>query len=154
MSTSTPAIASAARTADSAHPATAELRSAVARLARRLRAERADDTISDGQFSALAHLKMYGPHSLTELAERERVTAPSMNRTVNCLQEAGYLERVNDPDDGRRVSIRLTAAGRDLIDETLRRRDAWLDAALDELDASDRAALAAAVPVLQHLAAR
>ncbi|WP_235559111.1 MarR family transcriptional regulator, partial [Microbacterium sp. Leaf351] len=73
--------------------AASDLRMATFRLARRLRAQRAVDTMSDGQFAVLAALKMHGLHTLGELADRERVTAPSMNRTVNGLEEAGYLTR-------------------------------------------------------------
>ena len=76
-----------------------ELRMATFRLARRLRAERAIDAMSDGQFAVLAALKMHGPHTLGELADRERVSSPSMNRTVNCLEESGYLARTPDVDD-------------------------------------------------------
>lgn len=140
--------------ADDVTPATSQLRMSVFRLARRLRAERADDSLSDGQFAVLAHLSVHGPHTLGALAERERVSPPSMNRTVNCLEDAGYLRREGDPDDGRRVRIQLTDAGVDVVAETVRRRDAWLDAALDELDADDRAALDRAVAVLERLAAR
>lgn len=126
----------------------------VFRLARRLRAERADDSLSDGQFAVLAHLSIHGAHTLGALAERERVSPPSMNRTVNCLEESGYLRRDGDPDDGRKIRIQLTDTGAELVAETVRRRDAWLDAALDELAAADRAALQSVVPILQALANR
>ena len=86
-----------------AAPESSELRMSIFRLARRLRAERADDSLSDGQFAVLAHLSIHGAHTLGALAERERVSPPSMNRTVNCLEESGYLRREGDPDDGRRV---------------------------------------------------
>ena len=135
-------------------PATSELRMSLFRLARRLRAERADDSLSDAQFAVLAHLSIHGAHTLGALAERERVSPPSMNRTVNCLEELGYLRREGDPDDGRRVRILLTDSGIDLVAETVRRRDAWLDEALDELDPDAREALLQMVPVLQALANR
>lgn len=131
-----------------------ELRMSVFRLARRLRAERADDSLSDGQFAVLAHLSIHGAHTLGALAERERVSPPSMNRTVNCLEESGYLRRDGDPDDGRKIRIQLTDTGAELVAETVRRRDAWLDAALDELAPADRVALQSVVPILQALANR
>ena len=78
----------------------------------------------------LGVLYRHGPHTLSELAERERVSAPSMNRTVNCLEESGYLTRTADDVDRRKVNIALTDAGRDVVEETARsQRDAWLDAA-------------------------
>ena len=88
MSPETPAPAAP----DLSAPA-AELRMATFRLARRLRSQRAVDTMSDAQFAVLAALSVHGQHTLGELADRERVSAPSMNRTVNGLEESGYLTR-------------------------------------------------------------
>jgi DNA-binding MarR family transcriptional regulator len=124
------------------------------RLARRLRAERAVDSLSDGRFGVLAALKSHGPYTLGELADRERVTAPSMNRAVNALEEAGYLARTPDEVDRRKVWIQLTAAGRDVVDETVRRRDAWLESALADLDAPERETLARAAEIMRKLADR
>lgn len=132
----------------------AELRMSVFRLARRLRAQRAVDSMSDGQFSVLMALKVNGTRTLGELAARERVTAPSMNRTVNCLEESGYLERRSDDADRRKVNIVLTDAGRAVVEETVRRRNAWLEEALDELDADERATLHAASGILRRVAER
>jgi DNA-binding MarR family transcriptional regulator len=130
------------------------LRMATFRLARRLRAQRAVDTMSDGQFAVLAALKVHGPHTLGELAERERVTAPSMNRTVNCLEESGWLSRTPDDADRRKVNIALTDAGLAIVDETVRRRDAWLEDALTALSDSERAVLAEAAAIMQGVAER
>ena len=134
--------------------AAADLRMATFRLARRLRSQRAVDTMSDGQFAVLAALKIHGPHTLGELADRERVSAPSMNRTVNCLEESGYLSRTPDEDDRRKVNIDLTDAGRDVVEETVRRRDSWLEHALAELTDEQRATLAAAAEIMTGVAAR
>lgn len=130
-----------------------EVRIATFRLARRLRAQRAVDTMSDGQFAVLATLKVHGPHTLGELAERERVSAPSMNRTVNCLEESGYLTRTPDEADRRKVNIALTADGRGVVDETVRRRDAWLEAAISDLPARKRAVLLEAAEIMREVAA-
>lgn len=131
-----------------------DLRMATFRLARRLRAQRAVDTMSDGQFAVLAGLHVHGSHTLGELAERERVSAPSMNRTVNCLEESGYLTRTADAVDRRKVNIELTDAGATVVTETVRRRDEWLDEALAELTPEQRATLAAASIVMRELAER
>lgn len=131
-----------------------DLRMATFRLARRLRAERAVDSMSDGQFAVLAALKVHGPHTLGELAERERVTAPSMNRTVNCLEESGYLTRTPDEVDRRKVNITLNDAGRVVVDETVRRRDSWLETALDAMTPEQRSILHDAAILMREVAAR
>ena len=131
-----------------------DFRMATFRLARRLRSQRAVDTMSDGQFAVLAALSTHGLHTLGELAERERVSAPSMNRTVNCLEEAGYLSRTPDETDRRKVNIALTDAGRTVVDETVRRRDSWLEAALEALTPAERATLHDAAAIMHAVAAR
>lgn len=150
MSTdSTPAPAAPALSSPAA-----DLRMATFRLARRLRSQRAVDTMSDAQFAVLAALSVHGQHTLGELADRERVSAPSMNRTVNCLEESGYLTRTTDTDDRRKVNIALTDAGRAVVEETVRRRDSWLEDALAELTPSQRDVLRSAAELMREVAAR
>ncbi|GAA4379467.1 MarR family winged helix-turn-helix transcriptional regulator [Agromyces bauzanensis] len=131
-----------------------ELRMATFRLSRRLRAQKADQALSDAQFSVLGGLFRFGSQTLTELAERERVSAPSMNRTVNCLEESGYLARTADEIDRRKANIALTDAGHDVVRETLSKRDAWLTTRLRELSKEDRAILARATELMGGLATR
>ena len=134
--------------------AASQLRIATFRLARRMRTQRAVDSMSDGQFAVLAALWVHGPHTLGELADRERVSAPSMNRTVNCLQESDYITRSADENDGRKVVIALTESGRSVVDETARRRDAWVEAALADLAPDERKTLAAAAAIMERMASR
>jgi DNA-binding MarR family transcriptional regulator len=131
-----------------------DLRIATFRLARRMRTQRAVDSMSDGQFAVLAGLSIHGAHTLTELADRERVSAPAMNRTVNCLQDAGYISRSADENDGRKVVIDLTDEGRAVVDETARRRDAWVEEALAEIEPAEREILAKAAAIMQRMVAR
>ena len=134
--------------------AASQLRIATFRLARRMRTQRAVDSMSDGQFAVLAALKVHGPHTLGDLAERERVSAPSMNRTVNCLQDSGYIVRGADENDGRKVVISLTGEGAAVVEETARRRDAWVETSLAELTPAERETLAAAAEIMQRMVAR
>lgn len=136
------------------HDLASTVRVATFRLARRLRAEKADDELSDAQFSVLVHLRKDGPLSLGALAEREHVSAPSMNRTVNCLSDTGYLSRTGDDADRRRVSITLTEAGHTVVSDTVQQRDAWLRGSLAELDEDERATLREAAELMVRLAGR
>lgn len=154
MSTDTTPTITPADSPDDHSAAASQLRIATFRLARRMRTQRAVDSMSDGQFAVLAALWVHGPHTLGELAERERVSAPSMNRTVNCLQESGYVVRSADESDGRKVVISLTDAGRVVVDETARRRDAWVETALAELTDEERATIAQAAAIMERMAAR
>jgi DNA-binding MarR family transcriptional regulator len=49
---------------------------------------------------------------ITTLARTSRMTKQSMSALVSDLESAGYVERVDDPDDARAIRIRLTARGR------------------------------------------
>jgi len=129
-----------------------ELRIAIMRLARRMRLERADEDVTDGQLSVLFVLTKYGAQTLGALSEHERVTPPSMNRTVNALENNGLIVRESSPDDGRKVLITLTDRARALVAETQRRRVAWFSRQLASLSAAERGALDAAAPILRTLA--
>lgn len=128
------------------------LRLAIMRLSRRIRAERARDDVTDGQLSVLFFLLHEGPQTLGQLAEQERVSPPSANRTVNQLVEAGLAARSDSPDDGRKVIIALTEDGTAIARETKRRRAAWLDSKLAALRPEQRRLIEAATPALRELA--
>ena len=127
------------------------LRLAVMRLARRMRSERADTSLTLTQLAALATLERHGPLTPRELAAAERVQPPSMTRTVSCLEEDGFVERCAHPTDGRQVLVRLSDQGRDLLAAERRRRDAWLTRRLRELTPEERAVLRQAAPILEKL---
>lgn len=111
-----------------------DLRMATFRLARRLRRARATDTLTDAPLAVLGILRVHGRRTISALAEYEQVTAPSMTSIVNGLEELGYVDRVQDEDDRRRVQVEITDAGLEVVVETLRRRDALLAGMLAEVD--------------------
>ncbi|WP_136051397.1 MarR family winged helix-turn-helix transcriptional regulator [Microbacterium sp. K36] len=119
---------------DSLNLTATDLRMATFRLARRLRCARAADMMSDTQLAVLAELRMNGRRTISTLAERERVTAPSMTSIVNGLEEQGYVARTPDEDDRRRVQVDITPAGVEIVVETIRRRDVLLADMLREVD--------------------
>ena len=127
------------------------LRDAVARLGRRLRAERAATELSLGQLAALATLDRHGPMTPSELAAHEKVQPPSMTRIVARLEEVGYITRTPDRTDRRQVVVAASAAGRSLLTEDRRRKDAWVARRLRALTSEELTALAGAVPILEKL---
>ncbi|HWJ84035.1 MAG TPA: MarR family transcriptional regulator [Cellulomonas sp.] len=129
-----------------------ELRVAVGRASRRIRAERGEAGLPDNQFSVLLWIEKRGPLTPGQLAELERIQPPSMTRTVNCLADDGLVSKQAHPTDGRAVVVSLTDAGRSEIAETRRRRDTWLAERLATLTADERAHLAAATEILRRLA--
>ncbi len=144
-------------TSTSAQPATdselaSALRLSVMRLARRMRAERAEASLSLSQLAALATLERSGPMTPRELAAAERVQPPSMTRLAASLEAAGLVVRTAHPSDGRQVLLAASPAGVALLREDRRRREAWLARQLDGLDAEDKAVLRRAATLLERLA--
>lgn len=130
----------------------ADLRVAVMRMVRRLRAEKSDADISDSQYAVLGVLDRKGPMTAAALAQHERIRPPSMTRIVAGLLEAGLVERTAHPEDGRAQLVALSEAGREAVAETRRRRDEWLCHQLAGLSPEDRDVLARSVVLLQKLA--
>lgn len=51
------------------------------------------------------------------VAEYLGLTKGTVSQTIQILERKHYLEKTNDPDDGRVVHLSLTPSGRQLIDE-------------------------------------
>jgi DNA-binding MarR family transcriptional regulator len=130
----------------------AELRLSVMRLRRRLAVERhPDNELSLGAMAVLGCLYRHGELSVGELAAHERVQPPSMTRTVNCLEEGGYVARRPHDTDRRQVVVVLSDLGRETLLADRARRDAWLARKLSDLTAEERAVLRRAAPILEEL---
>lgn len=149
----TPATEEPAAGTPVAESLAADLRVAIGRSSRRIRAERSDLDLSDTQLSVLFLLDRDGPATPGDLAAHEHVQPPSMTRVVNCLADRGLVTRSDHPDDRRQVLVTITDAGRQEIRETRRRRDAWLSGVLAGLSPDERAVLASATSILRRIAA-
>jgi DNA-binding MarR family transcriptional regulator len=130
----------------------AEVRIALSRAFRRLRAERGPTDLPDPQFVVLAWLHKKGPLTPGALAELERVQPPSMTRAVNALVEAGLVVKSDHPTDGRQVVVTLSERGAAEVRETRRRRDTWLSGRLATLTPAERSTLAEAAVLLRRIA--
>jgi DNA-binding MarR family transcriptional regulator len=129
-----------------------DLRATITRLARRLRNQRADESMSIGRLATLGTLERHGPLTPGELAAHERVQPPSMTRIITALEEAGFITRTDHPTDRRQVLVALSTEGKALLREDRRRRDAWLAQRMRELDPADLVVLRQAAEVLHKLA--
>ena len=127
------------------------LRLSLLRVARRLRSQRVNTSVTLSQLSALATVLKCGPLSAGEIAAVERVQPPSMTKILASLEGAGWVERSSHPDDRRQSIIAITEAGRELLAEETRARDEWLAKRLVEFSPSDLRKLSEAVEVLDRL---
>lgn len=139
-----------AATTDTALAST--LRLSVMRLARRMRAQRAETSLTLSQLAALATLERHGALAPGELAAHEKVQPPSMTRLLAVLEQQGLVTRAPHATDGRQVVVSVSAAGVALLREDRRRRDAWLAQRLRALDPEELAVLRRAADILDALA--
>jgi len=121
------------------------------RLSRRLRTERSDNSLGLSHISALATLCRYGSLSPTALADIERIQPPSMTRVITSLEERGLVAREPHPTDRRQAVIAISDAGREMVEADRHRSQAWFSSVLEGLNDDDRAALRAALPILERL---
>ena len=128
------------------------LRLSVMRLSRRLRAQRADTSLTLSQLAALSTLETHGALTPGELAAHEKISPPSMTRLLGALESGGLVQRTAHPTDGRQALLAVSPAGVALLKEDRRRRDVWLAQRLTDLDASDLEVLQQAATILQRLA--
>lgn len=128
-----------------------DLRMAVVRLSRRLRAQRVDTSVTLTHLAAMSTLHLHGPMTPGELAAHEKVQPPSMTRVVCALADRGLVVRTAHPTDGRQVIVSLTPAAVDLLAEEVRMREAWLSTQLAALSPDERETLRAASEVIGRL---
>ena len=128
------------------------LHSAAIQLLRRLRREDDASGLPAPQLSAMSVIVFGGPITLGALASAEQVRPPTITKLVAALEEQGLVVRETDPKDRRVMRVKATSRGTRLLYDGRRRRVASLEASLGELAASDRAALARAIPILEKVA--
>ncbi|MFJ4676586.1 MULTISPECIES: MarR family winged helix-turn-helix transcriptional regulator [Kitasatospora] len=132
--------------------AVSQLRSAAMRLARRLRHQRVEESLSPTEMGVLGTLARCGKATPGELARKEHVQPPSMTRIIAMLEEKGLVRREPHPEDRRQVVVSSTEQAEEILNESRRRRNAWLAGLAEGLDAEEWERLKAAAPVLYKLA--
>src|SRR5262249_40065273 len=127
-------------------PTTETIR-ALRRLVRALRlADRAAEArfgVSAAQLFVLEQLAETPLRSLSEVAERTMTDASSVSVVVQKLTDQGLVVRAVDSQDARRSTLRLSAAGRRLLERAPASPQSRLVAAVDALPAAQRRQLAA-----------
>jgi DNA-binding MarR family transcriptional regulator len=129
----------------------AELRPVVLRLARGLRKETEQVGITARQATLLWLIKRSPGLSLAELAAEEDISPPALSGHVDRLETAGLVERTRSDTDRRRVGLRLTDEGEQLLRRVRARRTTWLAARTRSLDPEELEAIEAALPALRRL---
>lgn len=127
-----------------------QLRMGVTRLARKLRRE-ADPAITPTQLAALYTVETHGPMTAGSLAAHEQIQKPTATRLIAGLTEAGLVDRLADPTDGRVVWISITSDGKRFLQRFRRRSSEYLAKRIKGLDPEDLATLGRAAAILDRL---
>jgi DNA-binding MarR family transcriptional regulator len=93
------------------------------------------------QYDVLSALRRQGePHTMSssELADAGMLTSGAMTNRIDRLEEEGLVSREGDPQDRRRILIRLTQHGLERVERAIEARFNTADAALDSLTAAKR----------------
>jgi DNA-binding MarR family transcriptional regulator len=115
---------------------------------RHVRDARTGRILSAHQASILDHLDDAESLGLTALAAHMGVTASTMSLAIDRLEAGGYVRRGRDRGDGRKVSLRLTAAGARIKQKQSVLDPAAVTSLLSRLSPAQRAAAIEGLAVL------
>lgn len=128
------------------------LRPVLLRLSRQLRRESQSLGLSPLDAMILGAIKKHGGIGVSDLADHEQMSRPTMSAHVKRLEASGWIARLApDSEDKRRVGLTLTPAGAKALDAVRRRRNDWLAKRLSALSPEAREALDAAIGPLEQI---
>ncbi|MFL5295701.1 MAG: MarR family winged helix-turn-helix transcriptional regulator [Phenylobacterium sp.] len=128
------------------------LRGPLLRVSRRLRQEGQKAGLTAQEAVILGYLKKNPGAGVSELADFEQISRPTMSSHVKRLEAAGWIARTDDAQDGRRQGLTITPAGLRKHAAAQAHRNDWLAARLVRLSPAERQALMAAAAALLRLA--
>ncbi len=102
------------------------------------------------QRKLLNAIAAYEPATLGEVARAVDRGAPAVSRAVESLVRAGLVERTHDPDNRRRLALRLSERGQDVL-RAPPKSPGSLAAGLDRLAQSELRAIERAFEILERL---
>jgi MarR family transcriptional regulator, organic hydroperoxide resistance regulator len=108
--------------------------------------------LSMPQFSILMMLHYRQTGSISEISERQAISAGAASQLVERLVQAGFIERKEDSEDRRAKVLSLTDKGRELIEAGSVERTRWLDDLIAYLSPDECEKVSKALEVLVNIA--
>jgi len=105
------------------------------------------------EYDVLSALRRQGtPYQLSasELARAAMLSSGAMTTRVDRLEQRGLVRRHVDPEDRRGVQVRLTKAGRQLIDQAIAARLRAAEQQLDALGPAERKSVSDGLRKILH----
>jgi DNA-binding MarR family transcriptional regulator len=103
------------------------------------------DDVTLAQYRVLVIVASRGPQLVGALAEQLDVTPSTATRLCDRLVGKGLVHRDHRPSSRREVEVRLTPAGRHLVDGVTRRRRGAIADIVEAIPPADRQTLVAAL---------
>ena len=86
---------------------------------------------------------------MSRLAEMLDVSFSAATGLIDRIEERGFVERIRVPEDRRVVLVRITPAGRQMLDDVETARTEIIGRVLDQLDPSQLDGVATAMAALR-----
>lgn len=97
------------------------------------------DNISFAQFFLLSHLSTSREITMTDIARKMGHSTAAATGLVDRLEKLGYMERTHAIDDRRKVMVRITSKGIDLVARLRDELQSKIASAMNEANAEDAA---------------
>lgn len=97
----------------------------------------------------LKQIEAKEPATLNQVASAVGRGAPAVSRAVDTLVRAGLVERTQDPNNRRRLALRLTSEGRDELSNQPK-AGSGLELRLERLAQSELRAIERAIEILER----
>lgn len=130
-------------------PAAAQIAARFAAVAQDCVADGPAERLERSRRALLSAVAAHEPATLNEVAEAVGRGAPAVSRSVDALVREGLIERSADPGNRRRLAMRLTGAGRELLAAPSSEGDALADR-FERLAPSELRAIERAVEILER----
>lgn len=137
--------------ADSPPEVADRLHSAALHLVRAVRVADAAMGLSPARASVMSVLVFGGPRTIGELAGAEGVRSPTMTALVNGLEADNLVRKRASGEDGRKVIVEATPAGKRILRRGRERRVALLRGLLADVPARDVKVLDRAATVMEEM---
>ena len=135
------------------HEVAAALQGAIGLLVRKMRQAHLPGELTLAESSALKRLDKGGPATSSDLAKQDRISPLSMGATLAALAQRGLIARRRDTEDGRRILLSISDAGRQMVNDRRGARAEQFAAAMRAaFTDAELGRLLAAAPLLERLA--
>jgi MarR family transcriptional regulator, organic hydroperoxide resistance regulator len=111
-----------------------------------------DSGLSASQVNTLMRLHYTGECSVSDLGAHAGITNAASSQMIDRMVGMELIQRREDPIDRRNKIIALSPKGRELIDQGIEARRAWMEELTTALSPEEQQAIVTALTLLTHAA--